>query len=132
MPSTLYSVIKRTGRKGNKIMLENSNLLSGTVAKEVDKLIAEYEDISAKAKDLETSKKAVLQRLFEITTTGVNETSNVVFNICENKGRVSVAVSKLKDRAPELWEKVRQTMGVVSIGDDYLTVRGIKHKGTRA
>ena len=113
-------------------MLENSNLLSGTVAKEVDKLIAEYEDISAKAKDLETSKKAVLQRLFEITTTGVNETSNVVFNICENKGRVSVAVSKLKDRAPELWEKVRQTMGVVSIGDDYLTVRGIKHKGTRA
>jgi len=131
MPSTLYSVIKRTGRKGIK-MLENSNLLSGTVAKEVDKLIAEYEDITAKVKDLETSKKAVLQRLFEITTTGVNETGKVIFNIVENKGRVSVAVSKLKDRAPELWEKVRQTMGVVSVGDDYLTVRGIKHKGERA
>jgi hypothetical protein len=43
-------------------MLENSNLLSGSVAKEVEKLIAEYEDITAKAKDIETSKKAVLQR----------------------------------------------------------------------
>jgi predicted phage-related endonuclease len=107
-------------------------LLEGKVAKEVDKLIAEYEDITAKTKDLETSKKAVLAKLFELTTTGINETSNVVFNIVENKGRVSVAVSKLKDRAPELWEKVRQTMGVVSIGDDYKTVRGIKHKGTRA
>ena len=30
-------------------MLENSNLLSGSVAKEVEKLIAEYEDITAKA-----------------------------------------------------------------------------------
>ena len=112
-------------------MLENSNLLSGKTAKEVENLIAEYEDITAKAKDLETSKKQVLSRLFELVEVGVNETSNLVFNICENKGRVSVAVSKLKDRAPELWEKVRQTMGVISVGENYLTVRGIKHKGSR-
>ena len=112
-------------------MLENSNLLSGSTAKEVDKLIAEYEDITAKAKDLETSKKAVLQRLFEITTTGVNETSNVVFNICENKGRVSIAPKKLQEQAPEIFGQISD-MGLISVGEDYKTVRGIKHKGNRS
>ena len=112
-------------------MLENSNLLSGTVAKEVDKLIAEYEDISAKAKDLEISKKAVLEKLFALTEKGINETSNVVFNICENKGRVTIAPKKLQEQAPELYGQI-SGMGLVSVGDDYLTVRGIKHKGERS
>ena len=112
-------------------MLENSNLLSGSVAKEVEKLIAEYEDITAKVKDLETSKKAVLEKLFAITEKGVNETSNLVFNIVENKGRVSIAPKKLQEQAPELYGMI-SGMGLVSIGEDYLTVRGIKHKGDRA
>ena len=112
-------------------MLENSNLLSGKVAKEVESLIAEYEDITAKAKDLETSKKAVLEKLFALTEKGINETSNIVFNIVENKGRVSIAPKKLQEQAPELYGQI-SGMGLVSIGEDYLTVRGIKHKGTRA
>ena len=112
-------------------MLENSNLLSGTVAKEVEKLIAEYEDITAKTKDLETSKKAVLSRLFEITEKGVNETSKVVFNIVENQGRVSIAPKKLQETAPQIYAEI-SGMGLVSIGENYLTVRGIKHKGARA
>ena len=112
-------------------MLENSNLLSGKVAKEVENLIAEYEDITAKAKDLETSKKAVLEKLFALTEKGINETSNIVFNIVENKGRVSIAPKKLQEQAPELYGQI-SGMGLVSIGEDYLTVRGIKHKGTRA
>lgn len=112
-------------------MLENSNLLDGKVAREVEKLIAEYEDITAKVKDLETSKKAVLDRLFEITEKGVNETSKIVFNIVENKGRVSIAPKKLQEQAPEIYGMI-SGMGLVSIGEDYLTVRGIKHKGDRA
>lgn len=111
-------------------MLENSNLLSGSIAKEVDKLIAEYEDITAKVKDLKTSKRAVLERLFEITELGINETGNVVFNICENKGRVSIAPKKLQEQAPELYGVI-SGMGLVSVGEDYKTVRGIKHKGSR-
>lgn len=111
-------------------MLENSNLLSGQTAKEADKLIREYEDISAKVKDLETSKKAVLSRLFEITEVGVNETSNVVFNIVNNSGRVSIAPKKLQELAPEIYGQI-SGLGLVSIGEDYLTVRGIKHKGDR-
>ena len=112
-------------------MLENSNLLSGTVAKEVEKLIAEYEDITAKTKDLETSKKAVLEKLFTLTEVGVNETSNLVFNIVENKGRVSIAPKKLQEQAPRLYGMING-LGLISIGEDYLTVRGIKHKGNRA
>ena len=112
-------------------MLENSNLLSGAVAKEVDTLIKEYEDITVKIKDLETSKKTVLDRLFEITEKGINETSRVVFNICENAGRVSIAPKKLQEQAPEIFGVI-SGMGLVSQGDSYLTVRGIKHKGDRA
>ena len=130
MPSTLYSVINGRAEKEIK-MLENSNLLSGTVAKEVDKLIAEYEDIKAKAQDLETSKKAVLKRLFELAPIGINETSNVVFNIINNKGARHVSVKELEKANPELYGII-SGMGLVSIGEDYKTVRGIKHKGTRA
>ena len=111
-------------------MLENSNYLDGKVAKEVDALIAEYEDITAKAKDLETSKKQVLERLFELVKVGVNETNKVCFNIVENKGRVSIAPKKLQEQAPEIYGAITG-MGLVSIGEDYLTVRGIKHKGDR-
>lgn len=112
-------------------MLENSNLIEGTQAKELNKLLTEYQDITAKLADLDTTKKEVLKRIFELSQIGINETNKFVFNVVDNKGRVSVAVSKLKDRAPELWEKVRQTMGVVSIGENYKTVRGIKLKGDR-
>lgn len=112
-------------------MLENSNYLDGKVAKEVDTLIAEYEDITAKVKDLETSKKQVLERLFELVKVGVNETNKVCFNIVENKGRVSIAPKKLQEQAPEIYGAITG-MGLVSIGEDYLTVRGIKHKGDRA
>ena len=129
MPSTLYSVINGRAEK-DKTMLENSNLLSGKTAKEVDTLIAEYEDITAKVKDLETTKAQVLSRLFELVEVGVNETSNVVFNICENKGRISIAPKKLQEQAPELYGQI-SGLGLISVGNDYLTVRGIKHKGDR-
>ena len=112
-------------------MLENSNLLSGKIAKEVDGLIKEYEDLTAKIKDLELSKKAVLDRLFEITEKGINETNNIVFNIVENKGRVSIAPKKLQEQAPELYGEI-SGLGLISIGENYLTVRGIKHKGVRS
>jgi hypothetical protein len=112
-------------------MLENSNLLSGKTAKEVEKLIAEYEDITAKAKDLETSKKAVLEKLFSLTEVGINETSNIVFNIVNNSGRENISLKSLHEQAPEIYGTI-SGMGFISKGDDYKTVRGIKHKGQRA
>lgn len=108
-------------------MLENSNVLTGKVAKEVDKLITDYETLSAKIKDLETSKKETLERIFELTETGINETSKVIFNIVVNKGRISIAPKKLQEQAPEVYGMI-SGMGLVSIGEDYTTVRGIKHK----
>ena len=112
-------------------MLENSNLLEGTVAKRVNELIQEYQDITAKVKDLETSKKNVLAELFKLAEVGVNETNKFCFNIVENKGRVSIAPKKLQELAPELYGQI-SGMGLLSVGEDYLTVRGIKLKGDRA
>ena len=112
-------------------MLENSNLLEGSKAKRVNELLQDYQDVSAKIKDLETTKKNVLAELFELADVGINETGKFVFNIVENKGRQSIAVSKLQENAPDLFGKI-SGMGFVTVGNDYLTVRGIKLKGDRS
>lgn len=112
-------------------MLENSNLIDGSNAKRVNELIQEYQDITAKAKDLETSKKNCLKELFEITEVGVNETNKFVFNVINNKGAERIALSKVKEQAPELLKKI-EGLGLISKGEDYKTVRGIKLKGERS
>lgn len=112
-------------------MLENSNLLEGSIAKRVNELLQEYQDVSVKIKDLETTKKNVLNELFSLTEIGVNETGKFVFNIVENKGRLSIAPKKLQEQAPELYGQI-SGMGLLSVGEDYLTVRGIKLKGDRS
>lgn len=111
-------------------MLENSNLIEGTVAKEVNTLLAEYEDIKAKASDLETSKKAVLSRLFELAEIGVNETNKYTFKKNDNKGRLNVSVKKLQEQAPDLFGQVSD-LGLVSVGENYFTITSIKLKGDR-
>ena len=112
-------------------MLENSNLLEGSTAKRVNELIAEYEDIRTRANDLETSKKKVLAELFELAPVGVNETSKYSFNIVNNSGAVKISTKGVREKAPELYGQLVE-MGFVSVGEDYLTVRGIKLKGKRS
>lgn len=112
-------------------MLENSNLVQGKSAKEVDKLLKEYEDITIKLADLDKSKKEVLTRLFELTEVGTNETSNYVFNIVMNKGRETIGVKKLRDNNHALYE-IMESEGYLSVGEPFKTVRGIKLKGNRS
>lgn len=59
-------------------MLEHSNLIEGQKAKEVNRLIAEYEDITAKLSDLDKSKKEVLAKLFELVEVGTKDRKSVV------------------------------------------------------
>ena len=112
-------------------MLENSNLIDGQNAKEVNTLLAEYEDIKARANDLETSKKRVLARLFELSEIGVNETSKYVFKKNDNKGRLNVSVKKLQEQAPDLFGQV-SNLGLVTVGENYFTITGVKLKGDRS
>ena len=111
-------------------MLENSNLIEGQDAKEVNELLAEYEDIKARANDLETSKKRVLTRLFELAKIGPNETNKYFFKKNDNKGRLNVSVKKLQEQAPDLFGQISD-LGLVSVGENYLTITGIKLKGDR-
>jgi hypothetical protein len=130
MPTPPYNS-SINGRAVKEIfMLENSNLLDGATAKRVNELVINYQDISAKLKDLETSKKLILEELFTLTEIGVNETGKFVFNIVENKGRVSIGAKKLQEQAPEIFGEI-SNLGLVSVGENYLTVRGIKLKGDR-
>ena len=111
-------------------MLENSNLIEGQNAKEVNELLKEYEDIKAKASDLETSKKRVLARLFELSEIGVNETNKYVFKKNDNKGRVNISIKKFQEQAPDLFGQV-SNLGLVSVGDNYFTITSVKLKGDR-
>ena len=112
-------------------MLENSNLIDGQNAKRVNELLREYEDIKAKANDLETSKKNVLAELFELAEIGVNETNKYIFKKNDNKGRLNISAKKLQEQAPNLFGKVSD-LGLVTVGDNYFTITGIKLKGDRA
>ena len=112
-------------------MLENSNLIEGKDAKRVNELLKEYEDIKIKANDLKTSKEKVLAELFEIAEVGINETNKYVFKKNDNKGKVNIPAKKLQEQAPELFGEI-SNLGLVSVGDNYFTITGIKLKGDRA
>lgn len=111
-------------------MLENSNLIEGQVAKRVNKLLVEYSDVTTKLSDLEETKKRVLKELFSLTSIGVNETDKFTFKICEQSGRTSLSLKTLHETAPDLYGKV-SALGLISVGEDYKTVRSIKLKGER-
>lgn len=111
-------------------MLENSNLIDGTQAKELNKLLTEYQGITAKLTDLDTTKKEVLKRIFELSQIGINETNKFVFNVVNNTGRESISLKSLREDYPDLFKKVSGA-GLISIGENYKTIRGIKLKGDR-
>lgn len=111
-------------------MLENSNLLEGQTAKRVNVLIKEYQDITTKLTDLEESKKKVLKELFELAPVGVNETNLFTFKVIEQAGRQSLSLKSLQESAPDIFGKV-SALGLISIGENFKTVRSIKLKGDR-
>jgi hypothetical protein len=111
-------------------MLENSNLIEGKQAKRVNELLKEYQDITSKLTDLETSKKAVLKELFELVPVGVNETNLFTFKVLEQACRQSLSIKSLQESAPDLFGKV-SALGLISVGENFKTVRSIKLKGER-
>lgn len=111
-------------------MLENSNLLEGQTAKRVNTLIKEYQDITTKLTDLEESKKKVLKELFELAPIGVNETNLFTFKVIEQAGRQSLSLKSLQESAPDIFGKV-SALGLISVGENFKTVRSIKLKGDR-
>ena len=113
------------------IMLENSYLHESVQAKEIDSLLKEYQDITARLADLDESKKRVLERLFELSQEGKNETSKFVYSKGLVNGRQSISVKNLQEQAPDLYGKI-SGLGLVSVGKDYYVIRGIKLKGERS
>ena len=111
-------------------MLENSNLIEGKDAKELDKLITDYQAVTAQLNDLDTTKKKLLERIFELTTVGVNETGKFTFKINEQAGNQTISVVKLRESAPDIFGKV-SALGLVNIGKSFKTLRSIKLKGDR-
>lgn len=111
-------------------MLENSNLIDGASAKELNTLLQEYNDITTQLTDLETSKKKVLARIFELAPVGLNETNKYTFKILKQAGKQSISIKNLSEQAPDLYGKI-SGLGLISIGEDFKTLRSVKLKGDR-
>ena len=118
-----------TVKKGQNKMLkqENSTRLDGQKAKEVEKLIKEYQDIKIQLQDLEALKKEVTARIFEIANIGINETNNLVFKVNENEGRETIPCSKVKENEPSIYNMLKEK-NLVNKGESYKTITGIKVK----
>ena len=112
-------------------MLENSNLIEGKQAKELDKLLTDYQAVVAQLNDLDTTKKNILKRIFELAEVGTNETSKFVYSKGLVNGRQSISVKSLQEQAPDLYGKI-SGLGLISVGQDYYVIRGIKLKGERS
>ena len=112
-------------------MLENSHLIEGKNAKEVNTLLEEYQDITTKLNDLDTTKKEVLKKLFELTQIGVNETSKYTFKVSEQAGRQSLSLKTLQDKEPTIYAEI-QAKGLITQGEGFKKVSSIKLKGDRA
>ena len=113
------------------MVLENSNFINGKQAKEVDTLIKEYQDITARLNDLDTSKKEVLKKLFELSELGVNETLNYTYKVLEQAGRQSLSLKTLQDKEPTIYAEI-QEKGLITQGEPFKKVSSIKLKGARS
>ena len=111
-------------------MLENSNLIEGKQAKELNKLLTDYQAVVAQLDDLDTTKKNILRRIFELAPVGVNETNLFTFKVIEQAGRQSLSLKSLQESAPDIFGKV-SALGLISVGENFKTVRSIKLKGDR-
>ena len=109
-------------------MLENSNLLEGQTAKRVNTLLKDYQDVTTKLADLETTKKNILKELFELSQVGVNETNLFTFNVVHMKGRESISLADIKKHGSYLYESLNPYKNYSA---DYFIVRSIKLKGDR-
>ena len=111
-------------------MLENSNLIEGKQAKELNKLLTDYQAVTAQLDDLDATKKNILKRIFELAPIGVNETNLFTFKVIEQAGRQSLSLKSLQESAPDIFGKV-SALGLISVGENFKTVRSIKLKGDR-
>lgn len=109
-------------------MLQHSILLDGKEGKEVEKLLKEYQKTVTELTDLEKTKREILNKIFELSQEGTNETQNYVFTKSLVSGRKSISVKALQEQAEEIYRKI-SGLGLVSIGEDYYVIRGIRLKG---
>lgn len=104
-------------------MLENSTLINGAQAKELDKLFAEYNDLAIKIKDLTTTRDSIVKRIKELCSeSGVYETLDYVLTMAEVAGRVSVDSKVLKEKYPNIFEECSK------VSNGYLQISSIKQK----
>ena len=109
-------------------MLENSKLVDGQDAKELNRACKEYNKVTSEIKDLETTKKKNAEVIKKYCNIGaVHETTEYIVTMAHVEGRVTISASEVEKKAPELFRQLL-ALDLVKVGDSYLQIKSIKHK----
>ena len=113
-------------------MLENSKLIDGQQAKELDKMCEQYNDASCIISDNEKLKKqagSFIKSVCDEMDT-VYETSNYVVTMGHTGERESVDLKTIKAEYPEMYAFM-QEKGLIKVTENTLRLGSVKGKGKR-
>ena len=109
-------------------MLNNSVLVDGKDAKELNKACETYNEISEQIKDLDKSKKQANEIIKNYCTDkGTFETTSYIVKMQYVDGNVTISAREVEQKAPELFKQLL-ALDLVKIGNGYLKLGSIVKK----
>jgi hypothetical protein len=102
------------------MILENSNMINGEKAKELNKALEEYQKLDTQIKDLKKSFDALKDFILKESADGTNQTMKVAWDIIAKSGSEKVvSLSKIDSETIDMLRKkdyIMETKGSRSIG----------------
>ena len=109
-------------------MLNNSILIDGKDAKELNKACKEYNEVSEAIKDLDKSKKQANEIIKGYCTDqGTFETTEYIIKMQAFEGNVTISAKEVQKKAPDLFVRLVE-LDLVKIGKGYLKLGSVVKK----
>lgn len=109
-------------------MLDNSILVDGKDAKELNKACQKYNEVSEQIKDLDKSKKQANEVIKGYCTEkGTFETTEYIIKMQAVEGNVTISAKEVEQKAPDLFKQLVE-LDLVKVGKGYLKLGSIVKK----
>ena len=112
----------------NKEMLNNSILIDGKDAKELNKACQQYNEVNEQIKDLDKSKKQANEVIKGYCPEkGTFETTEYIIKMQAVEGNVTISAKEVESKAPDLFKQLVE-LDLVKIGKGYLKLGSVVKK----
>ena len=109
-------------------MLDNSILIDGKDAKELNKACQQYNEVNEQIKDLDKSKKQANEVIKGFCTEkGTFETTEYIIKMQAVEGNVTISAKEVEQKAPDLFKQLI-ALDLVKVGKGYLKLGSIVKK----